>query len=158
MDVLMTAESVPLTVVLKYLKDHNLAMYANKIPHADGFVSVAEAFPVADREKWCEDFNLAVHRLTGAECVERSNGDRFWYRNGELHRDGGPAVEYADGGLEWYQNGKFHRTDGPARENAYGDRFWCYDGQLHRDDGPAVEYANGPRYWYQHGELFRIER
>jgi hypothetical protein len=57
------------------------------------------------------------------------NGDRFWYLNGQLHREDGPAVEYDNGTRQWYLNGK-----------------------LHREDGPAIEYANGVRHWYLNGE------
>jgi hypothetical protein len=32
------------------------------------------------------------------------DGDRFWYLNGNLHREDGPAVEYADGDRSWYLN------------------------------------------------------
>ena len=31
-------------------------------------------------------------------------GARYWYKNGNLHRDDGPAVEWVDGGLWWYYN------------------------------------------------------
>ena len=33
------------------------------------------------------------------------NGDTFWYINGKLHREDGPAVEWANGSKEWYLNG-----------------------------------------------------
>jgi len=35
-----------------------------------------------------------------------ANGDRFWYLNGELHREDGPACEFSDGYKEWYFNGE----------------------------------------------------
>ena len=56
-------------------------------------------------------------------------GDKEWYRNGQLHREDGPAIEYANGYIAWYQNG-----------------------QRHREDGPAVEYANGDKEWYRNGQ------
>ena len=37
------------------------------------------------------------------------NGDRFWFLNGELHREDGPAVEYVSGTKHWYLNGERHR-------------------------------------------------
>jgi len=55
------------------------------------------------------------------------NGDRFWYLNGKLHREDGPAVEYADGSKYWYLNGKLHREDGPAMELADGSKSWYLD-------------------------------
>ena len=36
---------------------------------------------------------------------EFSNGTKKWYKNGELHREDGPAVEYFDGDKYWYLNG-----------------------------------------------------
>jgi hypothetical protein len=40
--------------------------------------------------------------------VEYSNGDKYWYRNGELHREDGPAIEWADGDKYWFLNGKLY--------------------------------------------------
>jgi len=53
-------------------------------------------------------------------------GTKFWYLNGQFHREDGPAVEYADGTKYWYLNGKRHREDGPAVEWADGDKYWYY--------------------------------
>jgi len=36
------------------------------------------------------------------------NGNKFWYLNGEFHREDGPAIEYANGNKYWYLNGKRH--------------------------------------------------
>ncbi|CAB4196751.1 hypothetical protein UFOVP1290_271 [uncultured Caudovirales phage] len=52
-------------------------------------------------------------------------GNKYWYLEGELHREDGPAVEYPDGTKEWWLEGK-----------------------LHREDGPAVEYPDGTKEWY----------
>lgn len=38
--------------------------------------------------------------------IEHSDGTKYWYRNGKLHREDGPAVEYANGNKEWYRNGE----------------------------------------------------
>ena len=57
------------------------------------------------------------------------NGNKFWYVNGELHREDGPAAEYANGNKFWYVNGKLHREDGPAAEYAGGDKRWCLNGK-----------------------------
>ena len=59
----------------------------------------------------------------------RGSGTKFWYLNGERHREDGPAVEYAD-----------------------GDKFWWLNGKLHREDGPAMECASGYKVWYLNGE------
>jgi hypothetical protein len=80
-----------------------------------------------------------------------SNGDKFWYLNGKLHREDGPAREYSDGSKYWYLNGKLHRKDGPAFECS-DYKSWWVNGNRHREDGPAVEWANGDKFWYLNGE------
>jgi hypothetical protein len=79
-------------------------------------------------------------------------GTKRWYKNGELHREDGPAVEYTNGTKHWYQNNLLHRDDGPATEHANGDKYWYQNGELHREDGPAIEYANGVKHWYKNGK------
>jgi len=58
----------------------------------------------------------------------------------------GIAEDY--GNKEWYRNGEWHREDGPAIEYANGDKYWYRNGQYHREDGPAIEWANGTKFWY----------
>ena len=54
-------------------------------------------------------------------------GSKFWYLNGQRHREGGPAIEYANGDKEWYIDGVLHREDGPAIEYADGEKsYWLY--------------------------------
>ena len=54
---------------------------------------------------------------------------KYWYLNGKLHREDGPAVEYPDGTKKWYRNGKCHREDGPAVEYPNGSKVWFLDGK-----------------------------
>ena len=92
----------------------------------------------------------ALHRVDGP-AIERANGYKSWFINGERHREDGPAVERANGTKFWYINGKLHRVDGPAFEHTDGTKSWYLNGRYHRVDGPAVEYANGSKYWYLNG-------
>ena len=34
-------------------------------------------------------------------------GNKYWYLNGKLHREDGPAIEYATGYKAWRLNGKY---------------------------------------------------
>ena len=34
------------------------------------------------------------------------NGTKYWYLNGKLHREDGPAIEWSSGNKAWYLNGK----------------------------------------------------
>jgi hypothetical protein len=80
-----------------------------------------------------------------------SNGSKYWFLNGKLHREDGPAVEHPNGDKYWYLNGKRHREDGPAVEWPNGSKEWYLNDKRHREDGPAVEYSNGDKYWYLEG-------
>ena len=78
-------------------------------------------------------------------------GSKFWYLNGKLHREDGPAIEYPDGSKFWYLNGKRHRVDGPAIEDADGSKEWYLNGKRHRVDGPAMEWTDGTKRWFLDG-------
>ena len=41
------------------------------------------------------------------EVMVYPNGDKYWFLNGKLHREDGPAYEHANGTKSWYLNGKF---------------------------------------------------
>jgi hypothetical protein len=59
---------------------------------------------------------------------------------------------YTNGDKYWYLNGKLHREEGPAMEWANGDDFWYLNGKLHREDGPAVAHSDGYKAWYLNDE------
>ena len=83
------------------------------------------------------------------KCKTYPNGTQFWYLDGNLHREDGPAVIYPDGIQRWYLNGKLHREDGPAVIYPDGYKEWWLKGKLHREDGPAV--IDGSQFWYLNG-------
>lgn len=56
----------------------------------------------------------------------------FWFKDGELHRDGGPALEFFHSRVKkWYKHGKLHREDGPAVE-AIQFNVWYLEGEFIR--------------------------
>lgn len=69
--------------------------------------------------------------------VEFSDGDKFWYKEGKLHRDDGPAVEWTNGDEEWYKEGKLHREDGPAGEYQSGVKEWWLEGEYCNNKIPS---------------------
>jgi hypothetical protein len=99
--------------------------------------------------------NGQIHREDGP-AVEEINGDKSWYKNDLLHREDGPAIECADGSKRWYKNDLLHRENGPAIEFKSGAKSWYRNGKLHRDDdGPSVEDQNGTKKWYKNNKLHR---
>ncbi len=57
------------------------------------------------------------------------DGNKYWYCNGQLHREDGPAVEYVNGDKGWYIHGQLHREDGPAVEDLGCGPIWSYRGK-----------------------------
>ena len=98
--------------------------------------------------------NGQYHREDGP-ALELYDGSRYWYLNGKRHRDDGPALELDDGTKYWYLNGKLHREDGPAIEESSGSRYWFLNGQRHREDGPAIEWCEGSKFWFLNGQKHR---
>ena len=85
-------------------------------------------------------------------------GNRNWFKNGKLHRDGDmPALVSISGLQAWYKDGKLHRdNDMPAIVHVNGDKEWVKDGYWHRDgDLPAIVYASGAMEWYTNGKRHR---
>ena len=104
-------------------------------------------------DKWWYKDGL-LHREDGP-AIERANGDKSWYLNDLLHREDGPAVIGANGLQYWYFNGELHREDGPAWIGADDTQCWYLNGQRHREDGPARVWDNGTQEWWVNGQLHR---
>jgi hypothetical protein len=51
-----------------------------------------------------------LHR-TDRPAVGDTNGDKYWWLNGQLHRTDGPAVEWASGDKWWYLNHQYYSFD-----------------------------------------------
>lgn len=105
--------------------------------------------------------NGEPHREDGP-AFEHTNGDKYWYLNGKQHREDGPAIENTNGNKYWYLNGELHREDGPAIELAesylgYTVKKWSINGKWHREDGPDFEHTNGDKEWYLNGKQHRLD-
>ena len=70
--------------------------------------------------------------------IDKRGAKRWRFKNGQLHREDGPAFEYANGTKLWFLNGKYHREDGPAIEYTNGTKAWYLNGKQMTED----EHAN----------------
>jgi hypothetical protein len=54
--------------------------------------------------------------------IKKEYRDRVEYYNkqGQIHREDGPAIIFHKGGTMWLINGKYHREDGPAVVYSHG--------------------------------------
>lgn len=100
-------------------------------------------------EYWTK--NGQFHREDGPAIIKYGVSE-IWYLNGELHRDGGPAVMHDDGYQAWYQHDKYHREDGPSIITASGLQEWFKHDKRHRLDGPAIIWGNDNdvEWWVDH--------
>ena len=51
----------------------------------------------------------------------------------------------------WFKDGKLHREDGPAVIQANGYKAWYKEELRHREGGPAVIHPNGLKLFYENG-------
>lgn len=61
------------------------------------------------------------------------NGSFFYFQNGMLHNESGPAIRYTDGTKEWFINGLRHRLDGPAVEWK-DEKEWFIEGKMYSEE------------------------
>jgi len=106
-------------------------------------------------DKYCfKDNNL--HRDDGLPAVIDIDGTKEWWFNGKKHRDNGePAIIRTNGTKEWWVNGNRHRENGPAVIRTNGTKEWWVNGNRHRENGPAIIYGNGDKLWYKNGEYVK---
>lgn len=98
--------------------------------------------------KYSRDYLGKIHHI----------GEKYWFINGKLSRENGPAYESeSDENFVWYKDGLIHRIGGPAvysKCHKCGENYvscWLVDGLFHRDDGPAVEHSTGHKEWWLNG-------
>lgn len=65
-------------------------------------------------------------------------------------------AEWHNGTKYWFKEGKLHREDGPAKEFANGTKEWWLNGRIHREDGPAAEFPDGSKEFWIKGEIFNV--
>lgn len=86
---------------------------------------------------------------------------KYYYQNGQLHRDDGPAIDLNTGEKAYYQHGQLHRLDGPARiRPEYTDsphlarEEWYVNGKPHRVGKPALIFHKS-EHWMENGQYHR---
>ena len=57
-------------------------------------------------------------------------------------------VEYPNGSIYYYLNGIIHREDGPAIISSFDNRYYYLNGKLHREDGHAIIWYDGTVFYY----------
>ena len=68
---------------------------------------------------------MHIVHMNEPQMQQCSDGNKKWYLNGKLHREGAPAVDRSDGTKKWYVHDKLHREDGAAVEWSDGTKMWC---------------------------------
>jgi len=73
--------------------------------------------------------NILAPDYTGT--VVDKEGNTYYLRDRQLHREDGPAAFRINGNQTWYKNGLKHREDGPAVEfsDNSDDNQYFYEGK-----------------------------
>lgn len=84
-----------------------------------------------------QKFNVggAMSKKPKTEIIVNSAGDSFYYKDGKLHREDGPAITYCNGNVFYYKNGILHRNNGPAVIFSCGVAQYYKNGIRCVDDG-----------------------
>jgi len=68
-------------------------------------------------------------------------------KGGQINMKDGCYIDIT-GAEVWVKDGEYHREDGPAIIWKNGTKIWRKNGNLHREDGPAIIYPNGVEEWW----------
>jgi hypothetical protein len=101
---------------------------------------------VLDEEGELEYISFKDLEDPGYEYKEYTDGIKAWFRNGEIHREDGPAAIWPDRSKIWYINGKRHREDGPALICPDGLKAWYLDGIEYTEE----EFKEEVKKWQKH--------
>ena len=55
----------------------------------------------------------------------------------------------------YIRDGQKHRNPGPAEVHRDGYKAWFWQGQRHRKNGPAVVYVDGTEEYWEHGKFIK---
>ena len=95
-----------------------------------------------DHEKLVESGNL--HRDDDQpSIIWVEDGTMEWWRNGNLHRDHGPAFVSGNGHEVHYNKGLLHRLDGPADKDVFDQPMYMIEGKRYTKE----EYDQEVRKW-----------
>jgi len=84
----------------------------------------------------------------------------IYKKNGEYHREDGPAVENIEGKVEYWIEGKRHRINGPSAIWPCGKIMYTQHGKLHNKNGPALitkRETITEKTWYYKGKRIKTE-
>jgi len=97
-----------------------------------------------------------LHRENDSPAVIDGQGNQFWFSNGKLHRENGPAAIITSDIDVSNRSYWLFEEKGLAIPTKPGS-YWLCEGKLHRDNGPAVEMISGRKEWAIDGKVTRIE-
>lgn len=74
-----------------------------------------------------------LHSIHDEPAVILESGERKWYYQGLLHREGNPAIQIPGYENQYYEMGLKHRVDGPAIESIDGEEYWINGNQISKE-------------------------
>ena len=103
---------------MKFIKDINKYSYNNIILNdlEIDFLKLSNGIEVNNVE-------------LSTSLIEYANGDKYWYKNGKLHRENDkPAIELFSSGKSWWINDNFIKCNWDKFGDTYSDKFFDWSG------------------------------
>lgn len=83
--------------------------------------------------KYHYDSEGNLHSINDEPAVILNSGEKKWYYNGLIHREGTPAVNIPGYENQYFHMGKLHRENGPAIESIDDEQFWINGYQISKE-------------------------
>jgi len=99
----------------------------------------------------CEKFEVEHLQLYDLSDFNKCMRLMKKYKNKSFNLENKISIKVVFDSIAIYKNGNLHRDDGPAVIYSNGYKSWWKNNKLQRDDGPAFISANGYKEWFENG-------
>lgn len=86
---------------------------------------------IGNKYHYDEDGNL--HSMNDEPAMILESGEKRWYYQGLIHREGKPAIQIPGYENQYYEMGKKHRLNGPAVESIEFEEYWINGIQINKE-------------------------
>ena len=123
-------------------------------PHDDIFVTRRQLRDFGAGPMWFDRHMKGRGKIAFSKLITCAPAD-FWPCDFDPAFSG--RCVWAHGETNFFKDGELHREDGPAQIFQNGTERWWLFSRLHRLDGPAVVRTTGRHDFYLHGVHFPLE-
>jgi hypothetical protein len=92
------------------------------------------------------------HSFNNEPAIIMANGTKFWYKDGEMHRDN-DEPSFIDGTTKmWHKDGILYRDNDLPAFISSAWTLWYKNGVIHRDNNKPAAINSKEKRWYINGK------